>query len=312
MIYFIYGEDHFRVREQARAIREAAERAKVPVVVIEAEEAEPSRLEEHLKSSSLFAAKRAMFVRNPFSDGSNAFKEALTALLGSLPSDLILVVTEEGEPDRRTRLFAELSRRAKTYQKSPLSGRALEEWVERRAAGKGLTLDGRAVALLSASVGHDLFQLEAELEKLSLFAGRRTVTEKDVAELVPVTVPPAIFDLLDAVATGDRRAGLLLEQLLRDGQEPLYILSMLAYQVRNLLLARDLLDRRPGVTPSAATTILRLHPYVAHKTLAQAKKFSFDELIAWHSRLTDLDVAVKTGALEGADALILFTSRAVG
>ncbi|PJF45960.1 MAG: hypothetical protein CUN48_16235, partial [Candidatus Thermofonsia Clade 3 bacterium] len=56
--------------------------------------------------------------------------------------------------------------------------------LQRRARQRGIAIDGGAVALLCNFVGPNLRQLDNELEKLSLYAGGRPITQQDVRTMV--------------------------------------------------------------------------------------------------------------------------------
>ena len=90
-------------------------------------------------------------------------------------------------------------------------------------------------------VGSDLWALDRELEKLSLYAAGREITESDVTALVPYAPETNIFAAVDAIVDGQGGDALrLLTQLMHEGKEPLYLTAMIERQLRLMSLARDL------------------------------------------------------------------------
>lgn len=117
------------------------------------------------------------------------------------------------------------------------------------AAARDLRFDPGALNLLVRLAGADSRQLEAEIEKIDLFAGsgyggKLRVTEQVVSDLVAHTRSAVIFAVGDAV--GKRQLGAALEQidlLLAQGESPIAILlATIVPKLRNLLTARALRD----------------------------------------------------------------------
>ena len=79
---------------------------------------------------------------------------------------------------------------------------------------------------------------------------------------------------------------------------------MLVYQVRNLLLMKDMGERER----TDATTLgrmLKLHPYVAKKSYTQAGKFTLPELKKIYRLLLEVDKDVRLGRKDPKLALEL-------
>jgi DNA polymerase-3 subunit delta len=112
----------------------------------------------------------------------------------------------------------------------------------------------------------------------------------------------SIFDLVDCVGRRQSdRALRLLHHMLDDGQAPLYLLTMLARQVRILIQVSEL--QAQGRTSKEITKQLKLHPYVVEKGLAQAQNFTMAQLETAHQYLVNTDWAIKTGKVESILAL---------
>jgi DNA polymerase-3 subunit delta len=89
-----------------------------------------------------------------------------------------------------------------------------------------------------------------------------------------------------------QRALSLLERLLEDLPAQ-YIFSMLARQVRLLIMAREVLDG--GGNDKELACARRMHAFVASKAMTQCRHFSLLELEALYSRLDRMDEDAKTG-----------------
>jgi DNA polymerase-3 subunit delta len=158
--------------------------------------------------------------------------------------------------------------------------------------------------MLANLVGADLRLLDQEIEKLTLYADGREVTAEDVRTLVSRAIETSIFDLVDCLGRNQTdRALQLLRQLLDERQEPLYVLAMLARQVRILIQVSEL--RAQGLAEADIVRRLGLHPYPVKKAIAQSDHLKMSQLEAAHQLLIETDWAVKTGELDEAVALDL-------
>ena len=112
--------------------------------------------------------------------------------------------------------------------------------TESLAARAGFRLADDALDLLVEALGADISRIAVEIEKLSLFAGNRTVTADDIGALVPDARATTIFALVNAVGRRDRvRALEFLDTLTRDGEYLPLALAFLSTQFRMALVARE-------------------------------------------------------------------------
>jgi DNA polymerase III delta subunit len=70
---------------------------------------------------------------------------------------------------------------------------------------------------------------------------------------------------------------------------------MLARQIRLLLQTKALLEDRPNAGKQDIADEFGIHPFVAQKVLAEAKRHNFAKIRGWHSLAAELDVAMKRG-----------------
>ncbi|HEY4285078.1 MAG TPA: DNA polymerase III subunit delta [Chthoniobacterales bacterium] len=151
------------------------------------------------------------------------------------------------------------------------------EIVRERAAKRGLEFDDEALDLFVLLTGGDTRQIDNELEKIELFLGpKRQVDADSVRELVPLSRAGVIFELGNALAKRDLdRALELVRRLLEQGESAIGILLVaILPTVRNLLLAKDLMERhglsRPHVPFTFISAVNRL-PQSATQHLPRKK-----------------------------------------
>jgi DNA polymerase-3 subunit delta len=198
----------------------------------------------------------ANFLADTVTGRAAATLEALEELMGVLERGLppsVHFLLSAGAVDKRRTFFLRLDRVASVaiYDLPDTSQRGWEAEVEalvvERAQSLGLKFMPDALELFVLLAGERTQQLASELEKLDLFLGpeRRTITEDDVRELVPLTRAAVIFEIGSAIGRRDaRRAMQALDHLLAQGENPMAILlAAIIPKMRNLVLGRELAER---------------------------------------------------------------------
>ena len=99
-------------------------------------------------------------------------------------------------------------------------GEQLARWIKETAEAKGAAIAPAAIRSMADLVGSDLWTLDQELEKLSLYATGREIVEQDVSLMVSQVREASIFEAVDAMIDGRSQVALrLLAQLRDDGRE---------------------------------------------------------------------------------------------
>lgn len=180
------------------------------------------------------------------------------------------------------------------------TGEALARYVKDLAQHKGSGISPAAIRTITDLVGNDLWTLDRELEKLSLYATGRNIEESDIQELVAQVREASIFNAVDAIIEGRPQVALrLLQRLRQDGAALPYIISMVERQLRLVCLARYWTDQR--VPPQELPSKLGVPPFVARKTAEQAGRNSWHDLDQRYRRLLQADLDFKTGRVDSED-----------
>ncbi len=238
------------------------------------------------------------------SDGWQALADAIPQM-----PDTTLLLLSDGAISDSNPLLRLLRPVCNVEERTAPKGEQLARWIKETAEAKGAAVSPAAIRSLADLVGGDLWTLDQELEKLSLYAAGREIGESDVRLMVSQVREASIFEAVDAMIDGRPEAALrLLAQLRDDGREPLYIIAMVERQLRLLALARDAMDRRlpAGEMKRALGTS---SDFVVRKTTDQARRHSRQN-IAWrYDRLLQADLAIKQGRLEPDLALELLVGE---
>lgn len=332
MIYFFYGSDDFRLKEKLDSMvkeYKARHQNGLDLAVFDFEETDFEKFRIFFESYSMFSEKKLGVVKGLFSasiDKKEKFLEFLKKSgIGKDQNSFLAVAEILKAPEERKKtakyvfadeaskkLFAFLT--AKPVQAEEfeiLQGIKLENWIKKRVEREGAKINDRAIKKLIEFAGANLWRLKSELEKLASFRAGELIGEKDVDELVNSKVETDIFKTVDALAGRQKATAFrLLRRHLAEGESEIYLLSMLAYQFRNLLVVKDQVER--GEPFYSLQKKIKMHPFVLRKTFDQSKNFSFGALKNIYGRLEEIDQAVKTGRLECQTALDLLVVEIAG
>jgi DNA polymerase III subunit delta len=178
--------------------------------------------------------------------------EELSQLVDSGFGPGIILLISATDLDKRRSFYKTLVRRAEVQVFDRLDStrggweeEALE-MVQQRAKKRKLQFDDDSLDLFVLLTGGDTRQIDNELEKIDTFLAKdRGVNIELVRDLVPLSRAGVIFELGNALAARDLQLSLkLVRRLLDQGESAIGILLVaIVPTVRNLLLAKDLMER---------------------------------------------------------------------
>lgn len=257
-----------------------------------------------------------------YRDDSGLLQEFLAA---GVPPGGVLLFTAAAV-DQRKRIFKAVAEAGTVVEltlererSGVLSAESIDLLVRQTLDAAGKRLAPPARRLLERRAGSDGATLASELEKLRLYVGERAaITEEDVREGVRDLGESWIFDFTKAIA--QRQAGpalTLLRGLFAQGEHPLRLLSVVAREIRLLLLARDCLATSlagqwnprlqyaafqqkllPLISEEHREAFGKLHPYVLFLCLQNASRFGTAVLQHAMLRLQELDIKMKSTAAD--------------
>jgi len=309
MIIFLYGQDSFRSRQKLEEIvahYKESGKSGLNLISLDAKDINFSDFYDNFKISSMFAEKKLIILKNVFANKN--FQEDFIKEVKSIEElkDVVLVYESE-EPDQRLKLFKALLKECKCQEFSFLAGLNLRKWAHEEFQKSGQKVNMDALDLLLNYVGNDLWRLSGEISKLSSFKKDGTVKKDDIELFVKPRIELDIFKTIDALAAKNKKQALaLLHKHLDGGEVPLYLLSMIAYQFKNLLIVKELAQK--GLMYASIVKKSGLHPFVVKKTYYACNQFSFEELKKIYQRIFQVDLDIKTGKVEAETALDLLVS----
>lgn len=310
MLFFLYGPDSFRRREKLKeyvAAHQVKNKSSFSLFRLDgADEGFLSEFSGSIESQSIFGGKKLIVAENVFG-ATRDIREKLLEILENgrdyFSGEEIFVFFSDNNVDRREKFFQYLIKHSSVYVFERLRGAHLEKWIKERAKRKNIILGREAAAALVSLTDNDSARLESELDKLSLFKPEGKIETTDIAEVVLGT-GFNFFGLLDSFSAGDRKNFLLeAEKALLEGENPIGLVSALAGQARNVLLAWHFISVQKNSRELARD--LGVHPFVAAKAMNFAAGRKRGDLENLFLRLVRADAAIKTGKIDPATAVIL-------
>jgi len=314
MIIFLYGTDGYRINTQRDDIV-AKYRAKhssgLNFVILSGSDRDfRDRLEDSLKNVSFFQEVKLIMVSNIGADKTDLVHDLLHHFKVATDKNVVVLAIQNGPISeiKSKKLASLLSAKENLVREiNLLQGVQLTNWIKREAEARGVSFEPAALRNFVALCGTDSWRCINELEKLANYS-RGVITEKAVAAMVKTEVEPNIFNFIDALGARDgRRAFQLLSAEIASGRDPYYVLTMIVYQFRNMLIIKDILGRDSNAANIAKEA--GLHPFVTRKLMSAVRQFSLDELRTIYGQLLDLELGSKNGIKDLEDNLYSFVLR---
>ncbi|WOI53227.1 DNA polymerase III subunit delta [Parvularcula sp. LCG005] len=290
-VVLIYGPDDGLVRERAKILgKQIVEDLNDPFNAIELGDSDLSeigRLTDEAAALSFMGGERLIRIRQSSDAAGKAVAFFLKALDEGRVQSNALVVIEGGDLKKTNALrkACEASSLAIALPCYAEDTRDVMASVRDLLAAEDIALDDDAAMALASHLGEDRGITRAEVEKLILFVGPKSIRDgaparlslEDVRACLTDSAADATFDVIDRTLDGDTRG--LSEAMFRAGGagvSSIAILRIAQGRFLRLLTAQQMV--RHGDAPAAA--IKKLRPPVFY---GQQKEF-LDHLNRWPLR----------------------------
>jgi len=299
MIILLYGEDTYRQKEKLGEIMEEHKqkhKSGLNLRYLEGKNISFDDLRNEMLGISMFKEKKLIVVLDPLSN-SKLKEDFLEKGEAFIASDNVLLLVEQAKILKADKLLKFLEKKGKIQEFELLTGVKLKNWIKKEIEEKGGTINETALEKLIEYVGSDLWRMENEVLKLVNYS--KNITEKNIDLLVHPSHETNIFDTVDAIAAKNKRKAMdLIKSHIEKGESAIYILAMIASQIRNIISVK-------GGGPGQ----LGMHPFVFRKTTYQANNFNLEELKSIYARITQLDSEIKVGKINQSIALDVLISE---
>lgn len=318
MIIYIFGEDTFRSREFLRKSINEFKAKRDPqgynTLIFNAESDDPGKILQDMLALPFLAEKRMIVLQNLLSAKNKEFLERVRELIeGNRIPDMNVVVIWQGEPMGKSgeaKKMAEILAKGKyTYEFGAMDQADLVKWVLKEIKERGGSVDKRAAATLTADAG-DVWLLSSLIDQLVAYKNGAEIGTADVRLFIDEKVDDNIFNMVDAIISGNKKLAFkLINEQRRLGEDEPFLFAMIMRQFKILLQMRDLWEREDNLTSDVMAKKLKLHPFVAKKSMPLVRKFTMPDLKRAYDELLEIDVKTKTGLADQAVLIDFFVGK---
>ena len=311
-IYLLHGSDEFAIQSflKDNLISKMGGADGVPdITTLDGRTDKLEQVKAEAQTIPFLSKRRLLIIEHPLALAKKdrvGFKE----LLGQVPETtaLVLVAGELPNPKKGIHWLLDWaqnnSERCWTRAFTPPTGAGMTNWIQDQAKELGGEFERPAAQLLASYLDEDPRLARKEIEKLLFYVDHsRAVVEEDVIELVVDVRQGDVFEMVDAIGYGDGPKAMFMLRRLLEGSDPLPLFGMIVRQFRLLIQIRELVDQDPTRDHVSIAREIGSHPYPVQKIMPQTKLFTLEQLKAIFHQLSEVDLAIKTGQLEGGLAL---------
>ncbi len=239
-----------------------------------------------VQDTKLFKAK---------SDGQEQGK--LIRVLENMPEYSYLIWMTKENADKRRKLYKLVEKFGAIIEVNSLKLNEARQWLYGYLESAAIKMKPDAmdylINILSIMPAISLGFVVNELEKLFLYIYPEETISSDAVKTMLAKVPEvSVFAMLEALSEKNVGKALsLLDEQLRDGQHPLIIVSMLAYQVRRLLQTKEMAGK--GLPNAELSRRLKVPLFVVDKLIKQSRGFALPRLKQAMIELTKANSEIK-------------------
>lgn len=300
-VYLFAGEDAFKQDYYTDMVAEVlfADSANAVKEILYGDELEPEKLVDDARTLSLFDPVKMILIRHGERVSAKQW-EALLPLIQD-PLERCTIVIQATKIDGRMKFFQAIGKAGESVVQVKLEAPESGEWNMwlqsfLRECGKELDADARAL-LVEWNSGGSLSELKHALQRAALYAGEFPEIKREHIAAVGFKVSPEdVFRFSGGVLSGDRGTALsLLETLLRQGEEPIAMVGLLARQYRWLL--GILASRAEGKSDQSIASEWGIFPGAAKVLLPASRRLGGKGVIQGLTRLAEADALLKSSRL---------------
>ncbi len=222
------------------------------------------------------------------------------------PTAIVVFLAPYEKLDARKRITKVMKEKATVVEAARLQGKDLSTWIQQMAGTNGVKMSSETALFLIEVVGDDLNILSSEIQKMSTYMNEEgEITESIINLLVARTPEVDVFRLTDAYIAGNVvQTVSIYRDLLRNGEEPIMLTSLIASHIR--LMVHVFTLKKKGYQQQQIAKSLNVHPYRVKLMMENRNIPSADRLMQLLKNLAEIDYKLKSTSGKRERLLELF------
>ncbi len=291
MLLLLYGKDTYRSIEKFKKIKKEFQYKKNKNDLIffdfSGKEKNIQDLKQEIFQDSIFKNNKVFFLKKALTEMIND-SEIVKFFKNLQENNEKEFIFWEEEIDKKNILFKIIKEKGKIELFDLLDSLNLKKWIKEKIEERGGKINNLAIDKLFFYSGNDSWLLSNEINKLVDYKKQEIITVDDVDFLVSSKIEGDIFKAIDFLGNKNISAAIeVFYRHIKKGDHILYLITMIAYQFRNLILIK--------MSKNVNAKDLGMHPFVFYKSLKQSSLFSEKELKTIYSEILKAEKDIKTG-----------------
>lgn len=301
-VYFFYGEEDFNIEKEVEKLKKSLDKNFLEMSFKTYNNPKFVDLIAILRTQPMMFGKMLIIINcldyffKTFED--KEIKQIAEALENNNDNLDIVFVAElprgEGKKlDSRKKFFKTLSKyNAREFPTIPTYKVAdLEDWIKKQGKSKDIKFEQDALTAIISQIGNNLRQIDAELDKLKLFAYPKDLITAQMVKEICISNED-LFAFSDFLMENQKDKALLEYRRLLDKKYPLEILATLQTMLRRWIILKA---KAQECTSFELAKLTGMHEYVVKLNLQKLKKTNLKDLVKLKQNLTEAEYKIKSG-----------------
>ena len=300
---YIGNETHISLLHAKSMVNKLLLESDITYLSIDAEKKPSTEIIEMLSSNSLFSDKRVLFVKRIYrnKDKDKLIPFLLEYLEKNEKDNLIL--WEDQKVSSATKYVKYFKEKKLLEEHNKLNKIGFKKYVKDLCIESNISLDSYLIDLLSEYSNYDTQRVGNSIKKLKLLE-KETLNEEDIYSIVANTVENDIWKLLDEINSKEGKPLDILENLFKQKIDPLYIIPMIARNLRLITLTKYLLSNNASYSDIASA--IKVPPFTVKPLVDNAHRYEWDKIKSRYEKLSNLEYEIKIGRIDPRLGLTLF------
>jgi len=309
-IYYLFGKDNFEINSKSQKLQEIF----ADLLVSDFDKEVFNFDKNSTLSDALFSAyafpfgsEKKIVILNNFEFIDE--KDELLPYIDSPQQSTILIITHFNSNLGKFKIYDSLRKKGYLFEASELKSAEYPKWVFNYFKQNGFLLTDENTNLILELVGENKNLIASHLPKFQDFLnGRTNITKEDIVTLIAKTKKYSAFDVIDAIAIGDKKKSLIIgNNLVQNTTDFVLLLGALNSFFTQTAFVLEFIKQKKSDNEIISVGGIS---YMQLKKIKMAKQFHNDKILRnVFSALMEADVKFKTGSMETKSLFYILISE---